>query len=274
MTKSKAYSWLMSLFLFVLAGTMLIPFLWMVSTSLMSEVEVYQFPPRLFPAELRWSNYTNALTLLPFGRFFFNTVVVTLVAVLGQLVTCSMAAYAFARLRFKGRDGLFALFMSTMMVPSIVTLIPAYLIVAAFGWMNTFWALFTPILTSVWGIFLLRQFFLSIPTAYEEAARLEGASEWTIYWRVILPLSRPALATLAVFAFMNTWKDFLWPLLVTSRNDMRTLEVGIAMFSSLQGTNWPYQMAAAVVVLLPILILFLATQRYFIEGISLSGIKS
>lgn len=253
---------------------MLIPFIWMVSTSLMSEVEVYQFPPRLFPKEIKWSNYTGALTMLPFGRFFLNTFLVTTIAVLGQLITCSMAAYAFARLRFKGRDGLFALFMSTMMVPSIVTLIPAYLIVATFGWMNSYWALFTPILTSVWGIFLLRQFFLTIPTSYEEAARLEGASEWTVYWKVILPLSRPALATLAVFAFMNTWKDFLWPLLVTSKNDMRTLEVGIAMFSSLQGTNWPFQMAAAVVVLLPILILFMATQRYFIEGISLSGIKS
>ena len=263
-----------TLFMGLLALTMLVPFIWMISTSLMSEVEVYQFPPRLFPSELKWSNYSNALTLLPFGRFFFNTIVVTTIAVIGQLITCSMAAYAFARLRFKGRDSLFALFMSTMMVPSIVTLIPAYLIVAAFGWMNTFWALFTPILTSVWGIFLLRQFFQTLPTSYEEAARLEGASEWTIYWRIILPLSRPALATLAVFAFMNTWKDFLWPLLVTTHNDMRTVEVGIAMFSSLQGTNWPYQMAAAVVVLLPILLLFLATQRYFIDGISLSGMKS
>lgn len=271
---SRLNTFLKTFFMGVLALTMLVPFLWMVSTSLMSEVEVYQFPPRLFPENLKWSNYSNALTLLPFGRFFFNTILVTVVAVIGQLITCSMAAYAFARLRFRGKDSLFALFMSTMMVPSIVTLIPAYLIVAAFGWMNTFWALFTPILTSVWGIFLLRQFFQTIPTAYEEAARLEGASEWTIYWKIIVPLSRPALATLAVFAFMNTWKDFLWPLLVTTRNDMRTLEVGIAMFSSLQGTNWPYQMAAAVVVLLPILLLFLATQRYFIDGISLSGLKS
>ncbi len=274
MKKRRLSSVISTLVLGILAITMLIPFLWMVSTSLMSEVEVYQFPPRLFPKELKWSNYSGALTMLPFGRFFLNTILVTSVGVLGQLITCSMAAYAFARLRFKGRDGLFAVFMSTMMVPSIVTLIPAYLIVATFGWMNTYWALFTPILTSVWGIFLLRQFFQTIPTSYEEAARLEGASEWTIYWRVILPLSKPALATLAVFAFMNTWKDFLWPLLVTSRNDMRTLEVGIAMFSSLQGTNWPFQMAAAVVVLLPILVLFMATQRYFIEGISLSGLKS
>jgi len=165
MKKGTVRSWFSTMLLAVLAATMLIPFLWMVSTSLMSEVEVYQYPPRLFPEHPKWSNYSNALTLLPFGRFFLNTILVTVVAVIGQLITCSMAAYAFARLRFKGKDSLFALFMSTMMVPSIVTLIPAYLIVAAFGWMNTFWALFTPILTSVWGIFLLRQFFLSIPTA-------------------------------------------------------------------------------------------------------------
>jgi multiple sugar transport system permease protein len=185
-----------------------------------------------------------------------------------------MAAYAFARMRFAGRTGLFALYLSTMMVPTIVTLIPAYLIVSALGWMNTYQALFTPILTSVWGIFLLRQFFLSLPSDYEDAARIDGAGEWTIYWRIVLPQARPALATLAIFAFMNGWKDFLWPLIVTTRNDMRTVEVGISMFSSLYGTNWPYQMAAAVVVLLPILAVFLVMQRYFIEGISVSGLKS
>ncbi|MCH8276273.1 MAG: carbohydrate ABC transporter permease [Bacteroidetes bacterium] len=253
---------------------MLVPFIWMLSTSLMSEIEVYQFPPRLIPETLRWENYGNAMTLLPFGTFFFNTIVVTLLSVTGQLFTCSMAAYAFARLRFRGRDAVFGAFLATMMVPSIVTLIPAFLIVNAFGWMNTYWALVTPILTSVWGIFLLRQFFQTLPRDYEDAARIDGAGEWTIYWRVVLPQARPALATLAIFAFMNSWKDFLWPLIVTTRNDMRTVEVGIAMFSSLYGTNWPYQMAAAIVVLLPILAVFLLTQRYFIEGISISGLKS
>jgi len=257
----------------VLGATMLVPFLWMVSTSLMSDLEVYQFPPRLWPADPQWANYAKALTQLPFDRFFLNTIIVTAVSVAGQLLTCSMAAYAFARLRFRGRDGLFALYLATMMIPAIVTLIPAFLIINAFGWMNTYWALFTPLLTSVWGIFLLRQFFQSLPRDYEDAARLDGATEWTIYWRVILPLSKPALATLAIFAFMNTWKDFLWPLIVTTTNDMRTVEVGISMFSSIYGTNWPYQMAAAVVVLLPILIVFFFTQKYFIEGISLTGLK-
>ena len=257
----------------VLGATMLVPFLWMVSTSLMSDLEVYRFPPRLWPEDPEWENYAGAMTQLPFSRFFLNTIIVTAVSVVGQLVTCSMAAYAFARLRFRGRDALFALYLATMMIPAIVTLIPAFLIINTFGWMNTYWALFTPLLTSVWGIFLLRQFFQTLPRDYEDAARLDGAGEWTIYWRVILPLAKPALATLAIFAFMNAWKDFLWPLIVTTTNDMRTVEVGISMFASIYGTNWPYQMAAAVVVLLPILILFFFTQKYFIEGISLTGLK-
>lgn len=257
----------------VLGATMLVPFGWMVASSLMGELEVYRFPPRLWPAAPRWANYGDAVTMLPFGRFFVNTLVVTAASVGGQLLTCSMAAYAFARLRFRGRDGLFAAYLATMMVPAIVTLIPAFLLINAFGWMNTYWALFTPLLTSVWGIFLLRQFFQTIPRDYEDAARLDGASEWTIYWRVILPLARPALATLAIFAFLNAWKDFLWPLVVTTRNDMRTLEVGIAMFNSIYTTNWPQQMAAAVIVLLPIVVVFFFTQRYFIEGISITGLK-
>jgi multiple sugar transport system permease protein len=252
---------------------MLVPFLWMAATSLMNDLEVYSFPPKFIPKKFLWSNYKEALTLLPFDRFFLNTLIVSLGTVLGQLLTCSMAAYAFARLRFKWRDKIFALYLATMMIPAIVTLIPTFLIINAFGWMNTYWGLVTPALTSVWGIFLLRQFFLTIPRDYEDVARLDGASEFTIFRKIILPLSKPALATLAIFAFMGTWKDFLWPLIVTNRNDMRTVEVGIAMFHSLHATNWPYQMAAAVVVMLPIVAVFFFAQRYFIRGITLTGLK-
>jgi multiple sugar transport system permease protein len=230
-------------FLFLLAFSMLTPFIWMILTSFMSELEIFSYPPKILPHKLLWSNYIEALTLLPFDRFFLNTIIVTLFAVAGQLITCSMAGYAFARLHFKGRDKIFAVYLSTMMIPAIVTLIPSYLIINAFGWMDTYWAIFTPLLT------------------------------WTIYWRVILPLSKPALGTLAIFAFMASWKDFLWPLIVTSRNDMRTVEVGIAMFHSLHSTNWQYQMAAAVVVMLPIALIFFFTQKYFIKGITLSGLK-
>jgi len=259
--------------LLLLALSMLIPFLWMVATSFMSDLEVYQYPPKFVPTQLRWENYAEALTLQPFGRFFLNTIIITTFSVSGQLLVCSLAAYAFARLHFRWRDKIFALYLATMMIPAIVTLIPAFLIINAFGWMNTYWALITPALNSVWGIFLLRQFFLTIPKDLEDAARIDGASDFTIYRRVILPLSKPALATLSIFAFMSSWKDFLWPLIVTNRTEMRTVEVGIAMFSSLYSSDWPHQMAAAVVVMIPIILIFFFTQKYFVKGITLTGLK-
>ena len=264
---------IISIVLFLLACSMLIPFIWMISTSLMSELEVYQFPPKFLPTSWRWSNFIEAMTLQPFGRFFLNSAIVAAASVIGQLIFCSMAAYAFARLPFRGREKLFALYLSTMMIPAIVTIIPAFLIINAFGWMNTYWALFTPTLSSVWGIFLLRQFFQTIPKDLEDAARVDGASEFTIFWKIVMPLSKPALATLAIFAFMGSWKDFLWPLIVTNRNDMRTVEVGIANFSSLYTTDWPHQMAAAVIVMLPIIVVFIFAQKYFVRGITLTGLK-
>ncbi len=259
--------------LVLLALTMLAPFLWMLSTSLMNELEVYRFPPALLPSSWKWSNFTEALTLQPFGRFLVNTLIVACASVIGQLLFCSMAAYAFARLRFVGRDRLFSLYLATMMIPAIVTIIPAFLIIAKFGWMNTYWALFAPTVSSAWGIFLLRQFFLTIPRELEDAARVDGASEFAIFWKIIIPLSKPALATLAIFAFMGSWKDFLWPLIVTNRTDMRTVEVGIAMFSSMYQTDWPHQMAAAVMVMIPIVLVFIFAQKYFVRGITLTGIK-
>ncbi len=259
--------------LIMLAFSMLLPFWWMVSTSLMTDAEVFQYPPRLLPHAPRWQNYPEAMALQPFGRFFVNTIIITSFSVPGQLLFCSMAAYAFARLRFRWRDRLFALYLATMMVPAIVTLIPAFLLIVAFGWMNTYAALITPGLSSVWGIFLLRQFFLTIPQELEEAARLDGAGEFAIYAHVILPLSTPALATLAIFAFMNSWKDFLWPLIVTNQTEMRPVELGIAAFSTIYALDWTHQMAAAVIVMLPIVLVFFLAQRYFVRGITLTGMK-
>lgn len=259
--------------LLVLALTMLLPFLWMIATSLMTELEVYQFPPRFIPSSWKWSNFIEALTLQPFPRYFLNTMIVAAASVAGQLLFCSMAGYAFARLHFIGRDRVFGMYLATMMIPAIVTIIPSFLIINKFGWVNTYWALFTPSLSSVWGIFLMRQFFQTIPKDLEDAARVDGASEFTIFWRIVLPLSKPALATLAIFAFMGSWKDFLWPLIVTNRMDMRTVEVGIANFSSLYQTDWPHQMAAAVMVMLPVIIVFFFAQKYFVRGITFTGMK-
>jgi len=259
--------------LLALALSMLIPFLWMVATSLMDEFEVYHYPPKFLPDRLLWSNYWKALTALPFGRFFLNTAIMAAGVVMGQLILCSTAAYAFARLRFRGRDKLFWVVLASMMIPGVITLIPGFLIIQTLGWMNTYWALIVPTVSSAWGIFLLRQFFLTLPRELEDAARIDGASEFTIYFRIVLPLSKPALATLGIFAFMGTWQSFLWPLIVTDRMDMRPVEVGIAMFHSLYAQNWPYQMAAAVTVMVPIIVVFFIAQKYFIRGIVLTGLK-
>lgn len=260
-------------FTLALGVTMLVPFLWMVSTSLMSEFEVFQFPPRLLPARPVWSNYPNALTAAPFGRFFLNSAVMSFAIVFGHLITASTAGYAFARLRFPGRDKVFILFLANLMVPVIVLLIPRFLLVNAVGWVDTYAGLIVTELVGVWGIFLMRQYFLSIPRDLEDAARIDGASEWQVFWKIALPLSKPALATVALFSFVETWKSFLWPLIVTRSMSMRPVEVGIAAFHGIYFSNWPFQMAAAVTAVVPIFILFLFTQRYFVQGIQLAGLK-
>ncbi|HEY6853957.1 MAG TPA: carbohydrate ABC transporter permease [Gemmatimonadales bacterium] len=257
----------------LLAATMVVPFLYMASTSLMDEFEVLRYPPAVLPAHPTLANYPGALTALPFGRFFLNSAILATCVVIGQLLTSATAAYAFARLRFPGRDRVFLAFLSVLMVPAIVLLIPRFLIVNALGWVDSYAGLISTELVSVWGIFLLRQFFLTIPRELEDAARLDGAGEWTIFWRVALPLSKPALATLAVFAFVDQWKNFLWPLIVTRSTPMQVVEVGVASFHGLYYTNWPYQMAAALAVALPLIVLFLFAQRYFIQGIQLTGLK-
>jgi len=256
-----------------LGVSMLVPFLWMVSTSLMDEFDVYQYPPRLLPLDPVWSNYPNALTAAPFVRFFVNSAVMSLFIVFGHLFTAATAGYAFARLRFPGRDKVFILFLANLMVPVIVLLIPRFLLVNAMGWVDTYVGLIITELVSVWGIFLMRQYFLSIPRELEDAARIDGANEWQVFWKVALPLAKPALATVALFSFVETWKSFLWPLIVTRSMSMRPVEVGIAAFHGLYFSNWPYQMAAAVTAVIPILILFFFTQRYFVRGIQLAGLK-
>lgn len=256
-----------------LACTMVAPFLYMASTSLMDEFEVLRYPPAVLPAHPTLANYSGALTALPFGRFFLNSAILATGVVIGQLLTSATAAYAFARLRFPGRDRVFLAFLSVLMVPAIVLLIPRFLIVHALGWVDSYAGLISTELVSVWGIFLLRQFFLTIPRELEDAARLDGAGEWTIFWRVALPLSKPALATLAVFAFVDQWKNFLWPLIVTRSTPMQVVEVGIASFHGLYYTNWPYQMAAAMTAIVPLVVLFFVAQRYFIQGIQLTGLK-
>jgi multiple sugar transport system permease protein len=257
----------------LLVFVMLLPFLWMLGTSLMDELSVFRIPPPIVPAPPRWRNYPEALTALPFARFFLNSLIFALTVVVGQVATSALAAYALARLDFPGRDKLFVVILSVIMVPAIVLLIPRFLLISALGWVDTFPGLISTELVSVWGIFLLRQFFQSIPKELEEAARLDGAGEWTIFTRIVLPLSGPALATLALFAFVDAWKNFQWPLIATRSMGMRTVEVGVAAFHSYYYSNWPYQMAAAVTALVPIFVIFFAAQRFFVRGIQLTGLK-
>jgi multiple sugar transport system permease protein len=262
--------------LVLLAVVMITPFVWMVITSLHASQGTLPDPSHLVPDRWHWENYRTVIFMpdTPFGRFLLNTVLVCVGVVFGQLLFCSTAAYGFARTRFRGRDPLFYMFLATMMVPGAVTMIPVFLIVRWFGWLNTYYALIVPGISGAFGIFLLRQFFLTLPGELDDAARMDGCSDFMIYWRIALPLSGPALATLAAFTFIGTWTDFFGPLIYTSSTSMRTLEVGLSVFKDAFGTtNWPLQMTAAVLVLIPCLLVFLFTQRYFITGITMTGLK-
>ena len=248
------------------------PFLWMAVTSLMGQLDVFS-GDRLLPEKPLWSNYPDALTAQPFARYFLNSLVFAAAVVIGQVATATTAGYAFARFDFPGRDRVFLLFLATMMVPAVIVLIPRFLMIDALGWIDSYQGLISTELVSVWGIFLMRQYFRTLPHELEDAARVDGASPLRIFWSVALPLAKPAVATLALFAFIDAWKNFLWPLLVTRSMEMRVVEVGIAAFHSTYEINWPYQMAAGIVAVLPIALLFLFTQRYFVRGIQLEGIR-
>lgn len=257
----------------LVAAVMIGPFLWMLSTALMSEFEVFQYPPPLWPATPRWSNFPEALTALPFGRFFVNSGILAAFMVVGQVSTGALGGYALARYRFAGDRALFASYIAALMVPGIVLLIPRFLLIDALGGVDTIAGLVSTELVSVWGVFMMRQFFISMPKDTEDAARIDGAGEWTIFWRIALPLAKPAIATLALFSFIDAWKSFLWPLVVTRSMSLRTVEVGIASFHGLYYANWPYQMAAAVTALVPVMFVFLLTQRHFSRGIQLTGFR-
>ena len=215
----------------------------------------------------------RAFQAAPFGRYYLNSLFVAITVTIGQLITCSMAAFAFARLRFRGRDLLFLLFLGTMMIPGQVTMIPTFMVLHWAGWIDSYKALIVPGLASAFGTFLLRQFFLTIPRELEEAAYIDGCSKWKVLWYIIVPLARPALATLSIFTFMGVFNDFMWALIVTSSDEMRTVQLGLAIFRDRYLTEWDLMMAGSVTATLPILIVFFFAQKYFIKGITLSGLK-
>ncbi len=252
---------------------MMVPFLWMISTSLKSLNEAFVFPPTLFGERIIWQNYLSVSDRYPFGMFFLNSIKISIIVMVGQLLTSSMAGFAFARLKFPGRDGIFALYLATLIVPFHVTLVPVFVIMRNLNWIDTHYSLIVPSLVTVFGTFLMRQFFLTIPEELVEAGKIDGCTPWGIYWRIFMPLSKPALATLGVFAFMGIWNDFLRPLVFINSIRKMTVPLGLGTMQGMYSTNWPVLMAGTVISVIPVIIVFLLAQEYFVKGITLSGLK-
>ena len=266
---------LLHVFLILGSVVMLLPFFWMVSTSLKPGADVFrEFPPRWIPATFQWSNYKEALTSMPFGRFYLNSAIVAISVTTLQLLTSSLAAFAFARLRFWGRDLLFFFYLSALMIPFPVLLVPNFIIISKLDWFDTYAALIIPVSFSAFSTFLLRQYYRGIPMELDEAARIDGASSFRVWWQIIFPNSRPALAALAIFIFLGNWNEFLWPLVVTNSEAMRTVPVGLNAFKGQFTVKWEMLMAAAVVGMVPVLVVYTLAQNWVIRGMSVStGLK-
>lgn len=254
-----------------------IPLLWMISTSLKEDGDVFLLPLQWWPRPILWSNYPAALTYQPFFTYFWNSVQVTMLSVVGAVLTASLVAYAFARLRAPGKNFLFGILLSTLMLPGEVTLVPIYLIFRWLGWLDTYGPLIVPSWFggSAFYIFLLRQFFMTLPTELDDAAKIDGASLFSIYWRILMPLSKPALASVAVFAFFSNWSNFQAPLIYLTTIEKFTIPVGLRLYLSTIGNNmhWNYLMAATIVSIIPPIVIFFTSQRFFVEGAVLTGVK-
>ena len=254
-----------------IATCALFPILWAMSGSLKTAGEVTM--PTLFPAHPQWSNYRDVFAVMPFWRMFFNSVLYAGCVSIGQVFFCSLAGYAFARLRFRGRNTLFVLYLATLMVPLTVTVIPQFILMRVAGLTDTPWAMIVPgLFGSAFGTYLMRQFFRTLPDELEEAAILDGCSPWQIYWRILLPHAKPAVMVLAVLTWVNVWNDFLWPLLMIQRSSIATLTLGLVRMQGEYTARWPVLMAASILILLPLLLVYAVAQRAFIRGIAVTGL--
>ncbi len=261
--------------LIAVALVLLLPFAWMVSTSLKGNEAIFAIPPVWIPETLRWDNYAEVFERMPFLLYLRNTTVITVFTIIGTVGSSAAVAYAFACLRWPGRDMLFLFVVATMMLPLQVIMIPLFVLFKEFGWLNTYKPLIVPAFLGggAFNIFLMRQFFLTLPTELFDAARIDGASEWTIFWRIALPLARPALVTVALLTFMFAWNDFLGPLIYLSDQAKNTLALGLALFTGQHQTDWGVLMAASILMMVPVIALFFFFQRYFIKGFTMSGLK-
>lgn len=264
------------LYTFLIVGSLLtlFPFLWMFLSTFKTEAEIFAVPPKFLPASFKFDNYVYIWhSLGSFPRFFFNSIFVTLAVVGLNLFFDSLAAFAFAKLKFPGRDTLFSIFLATMLVPGQVLLIELYRVIQKLGWINTYQALIVPGATSAFGVFLIWQYMKNIPNDFLEAARMDGASDFAIYWRIYMPLSVPAMAVLAIFTFIGTWNDFLWPLIVTNSNELRTLVVGLALMQGNNVMHWTWLMTGAFISVAPVILFYILAQKYFIAGLTAGGVK-
>lgn len=264
---------LLYIVLILIAVIMVVPFLWMLSASLKTQYDAVKIPPVWIPDPPQWENYVKLFTEQPMFQFMLNTIKIVFFVVLGQLFFSSLAAYSFARISFKGRNVVFFFYIATLMVPGQVTMIPTYLMFAKAGLTDNHLALILPAFFSAFGVFLLRQFFMSLPRELEEAAEIDGCNPFMTYWRIMLPLVVPAMLTLGVFTLMNTWNDYMGPLIYLSSPEKYTMTLGIAYFKGVYTTQWNLVMAGSIVSVMPILIAYLCAQKYFIEGIAFSGVK-
>lgn len=258
---------------------MLLPFYWMVSTSLKDINSIFIIPPQWIPKPFHWENYKKVFELLNFGKYYLNSVIVTAGRVIGMFFTCTMAGYAFARLKFPGNKILFFILLSSLMIPFEVLMVPTFILMKNLHWINTYRALIIPQALGAFGgvfnVFLMKQFFSSIPKELEEAAIIEGAGPFRIFWSIMLPMVKPALAALLIFSFTSAWNDFTYPLIITNTDNMKVLSLGIAGFKGFREgmTQWDLMMAASTISILPIIVVFIFAQKYFVEGITTTGLK-
>ncbi len=269
------------------AAVMLLPFIWMLSTSLKPPYELFTVPPTWIPSEFQWDTYAKAMSAGNFGRYALNSLFLAMANMVTNVLLSALAGYAFARLRFPGNKLLFLLVLATLMVPYQVTIIPLFVIIrhmplfggndilgqGGIGWINSYWGLIVPGAVGAFGIFMLRQFFQTLPVELEDAARIDGASELRIFWQIMLPLAMPAIATLAIFSFQTGWNAFFWPLLITTTDDMRTIQLGLTVFVQQYSTQWDQLMAATVVATTPVILAFAIGQRLLVRGIAFTGLK-
>lgn len=273
MDKKNLGTGLKYLVLVLFAIVTLFPFYWMIASSLKSSFEVIQTPPTLFPSKIMWHNYNVALKMAPFARYFFNTIIVTILSIISTVIIAILTAFAFSHLEFPGRDVIFSIFLASMMIPGEVLIVTNFKTISSLGWIDTYQALFVPYMANVLYIYMLREFFFKIPKQLYYAAKVDGASDWKFLWRIIVPMAKPSIITICILVGINSWNAFLWPLLVTNSERMRLLANGLTAFQSDAGNQYELLMAASTIITMPIVVVYIFLHKKIMSGISIGGIK-